>query len=336
MAKQATVLIGNFEGGELASSGTGFVAGDGTRVVTNKHVVTGTDDEPDVLKIVFFPGTSQAKIVQVPVSSISLYGTLSREDESYHKEDLAFIELKSKIAEPLDVYAAEELEETMPVWAFGFPEGTEIRKESAMPSPTVHSLRIERIEKQQSLVTNLQLSGSPTHGNSGGPVILGNGSVVGVLQAKASSAPIIFSVPVIRVRKMLAGLSPGHSSISDEWNKPVVGDHPSKARRPVAQRGSVQESGPIQDYGSALNSRLLSTYDLAGLSARELTILRNEPFARRGYIFRRADLNRAFSTTSWYIPLTRNLTAVQRLLTKTETRNVDFIQRYQKQNGMEF
>src|SRR5438067_2295336 len=37
--KAATVLIFNYEGGQLTATGTGFVIDDGATVVTNKHVV---------------------------------------------------------------------------------------------------------------------------------------------------------------------------------------------------------------------------------------------------------------------------------------------------------
>lgn len=330
--KESTVLIGNFEGGELHSTGTGFVVADGKKIVTNKHVVTGKDDKADPLKIVFRPGTDKARIVQVKANAVSLYGTLSRSDKDYHKEDLAFVSIGAVVSEPLELSDSPNILETMPVWALGFPNGTQILSDQDMPSVTVHSLRLERIERAKSIATLLQLSGSPTYGNSGGPVVDREGRVLGVLQAKAREAPILFAIPSIRASKMLAGKKASNKSIAELWKQPIGGSEDSTPRTKPVQ----SDPGPRQSYSSILNQGEVGWSDLDGLSAFELTSLRNEPFARRGYIFKRADLRRIFSRTSWYSPRTRNLAAVQRLLTRTERKNVDFVRSYQRQTGKEF
>lgn len=51
------------------------------------------------------------------------------------------------------------------------------------------------------------------------------------------------------------------------------------------------------------DSEYLTESDLTLLSKSKLRIARNEIYARHGYIFNSADLNRYFSKMSWYIPL---------------------------------
>jgi hypothetical protein len=68
--------------------------------------------------------------------------------------------------------------------------------------------------------------------------------------------------------------------------------------------------------------RLLTRSDLAGLSAAELRIARNEIFARRGRHFDSPDLQQRFGKFSWYHPYTSDPP-----LSATESENVKLIQR---------
>lgn len=176
---------------------------DGLTVFTNRHVVVGQDDEVDPLKIVFYSGTDHPKLVQVDVASIKVFeGTLPL-DEHYHEKDVALIRLKNKVAEPLKLGKSETREETQPVWLLGFPHGTQIRMDTDMPSPTVHSMRIERLERKNGSVRVIQLGGSPTHGDSGGPVIDSEGNVVGLMQAKDLDSSIVYAVPTLTIRNLI-------------------------------------------------------------------------------------------------------------------------------------
>lgn len=55
--------------------------------------------------------------------------------------------------------------------------------------------------------------------------------------------------------------------------------------------------------GLAASQRYLSTTDLQGYSDWELTIARNEIYARHGRRFRNADLQRYFDAQPWYRPV---------------------------------
>jgi len=78
----------------------------------------------------------------------------------------------------------------------------------------------------------------------------------------------------------------------------------------------------------------LSDSDLYGKSRSQLDIMRNLPYARHGYRFKRGDLLSYFSQFSWYEPDTSSMGTVERRLSSTERYNVQLIQAYQQRNGM--
>jgi len=74
------------------------------------------------------------------------------------------------------------------------------------------------------------------------------------------------------------------------------------------------------------SQRYLSYVDIEYLSSRDLKIMRNEIFARHGYIFKTSDMIQHFSEQSWYRPLNNDVTAY---LSKIEKENVNFIKQYE-------
>jgi len=74
------------------------------------------------------------------------------------------------------------------------------------------------------------------------------------------------------------------------------------------------------------SERLLSASDLSGLSKYDLKIMRNEIFARHGYIFTTNDMKNYFQNQSWYTPRYSNVTS---MLTRIEQQNITLIKRYE-------
>jgi hypothetical protein len=68
--------------------------------------------------------------------------------------------------------------------------------------------------------------------------------------------------------------------------------------------------------------RVLSADEVAGLSPAELSIARNEIFARRGRIFNSPDLRAYFSKFQWYQPR-----ASEVALNAVESQNVEIIRK---------
>lgn len=75
------------------------------------------------------------------------------------------------------------------------------------------------------------------------------------------------------------------------------------------------------------STRYLTYADIAGKSKWELSVMRNEIFARHGYIFRKnMAIRDHFMRQSWYEPRYYN---VEHLLTDIERYNVEFIKSFE-------
>ena len=74
------------------------------------------------------------------------------------------------------------------------------------------------------------------------------------------------------------------------------------------------------------SERRLSEFDLSRLGSRDLKIMRNEIFARHGYIFKTADMINYFSGESWYRPLYHDVT---HMLSSIEKANVNLIKSFE-------
>lgn len=74
------------------------------------------------------------------------------------------------------------------------------------------------------------------------------------------------------------------------------------------------------------SKRLLNYQDVTNLTKRQLKIMRNEIFARHGYIFTTNDMIQYFSGQSWYRPLHKD---VSNKLTYIEKENVKYIKSFE-------
>jgi hypothetical protein len=74
--------------------------------------------------------------------------------------------------------------------------------------------------------------------------------------------------------------------------------------------------------------RLLDRSDLLDKSAFDLKVMRNEIYARHGYIFRLPDMRSYFSGQAWYTPQYQDVTG---MLTPIEKGNIELIRRYERQ-----
>ena len=74
------------------------------------------------------------------------------------------------------------------------------------------------------------------------------------------------------------------------------------------------------------STRRLTNSDVNYLTKYQLKIMRNEIFARHGYIFQTTDMRNYFSDQSWYNPRFSN---VNNLLSNTEKQNIELIKRYE-------
>lgn len=85
------------------------------------------------------------------------------------------------------------------------------------------------------------------------------------------------------------------------------------------------EDVDVNDY--ILDHYELTHEDLANLSKSQLRLLRNEIYARHGYIFKSKDLQDYFGSMPWYIGSISNQNDVP--LNSTERKNIAMIQKYE-------
>jgi len=88
---------------------------------------------------------------------------------------------------------------------------------------------------------------------------------------------------------------------------------------------AVQSNVP-GDYPDASN-RILTPTELSGFSKQELKLMRNEIFARHGYIFKSGEMKNHFASKPWYKPQYND---VNNMLSDIEKQNINTIQQLEK------
>lgn len=78
----------------------------------------------------------------------------------------------------------------------------------------------------------------------------------------------------------------------------------------------------------------LTSAQLKNKSAKELTLIRNEIYAKKGYSFKRKELKAYFSKQQWYIPYCGG--ALSCNINKIEKANIKFISKYQKKYKLQY
>ncbi len=93
---------------------------------------------------------------------------------------------------------------------------------------------------------------------------------------------------------------------------------------------SVPATPPSSSYGYGRfpegSTRFLTNSDLSGKSNWDLRIMRNEIFARHGYIFKKPELIQYFSGQSWYVPRYNDVSS---LLSNSERQNARFLKNHE-------
>jgi hypothetical protein len=74
------------------------------------------------------------------------------------------------------------------------------------------------------------------------------------------------------------------------------------------------------------SSRELSVSDVENRLAEELTVMRNEIYARHGYSFNNKAVRARFDSTGWYVPMGLD---IREKLTEVEVQNIALITRYE-------
>jgi len=114
------------------------------------------------------------------------------------------------------------------------------------------------------------------------------------------------------------------------------GDDPNAPKIPFCKKiitstGSATSNPPSDNTAVPGNypqasERLLTNSDIAGLSKWQLKIMRNEIYARHGYIFKTDDMRSYFNQQSWYSPQYEDIST---FLSKIEKANIEFIKKHE-------
>ena len=161
--------------------------------MTNHHVVSSAGLGHNV-RLVVRPGQGNQRILDARVIKLD------------YDNDLALL----KVDPPRDLVVIplgkdDELVETMPLAAFGYPFGRMLAADNGYPTVSVTTGTITALRKKAGKLSNIQLDASVNPGNSGGPVVDKKGELLGIVVSGFMGAQLNFAIPVSVVREFLAG-----------------------------------------------------------------------------------------------------------------------------------
>jgi len=139
----------------------------------------------------------------------------------------------------------------------------------------------------------------------------------------------VISVQLLGANKFIVG-DESHKNINEDNLQSDNSNQENTHSEKTDNNFSTQEQNKSPEYNSDvkvnLSQQLLTEEDLSSLSQQELKLMRNEIFARHGYIFNSKDLQEYFSKQSWYRP---QYTDVSDKLNAIERQNISFIKKYE-------
>lgn len=221
--KPAVVLVGSYRATDnprFQYLGTGFVVGDGLRVVTNAHVAQRVSTEGD---------NAPSLVVQVRSGANAWIMRPARLIEANPDQDLALLHIEGAPVPALSVAASDRVREGEDLAFMGFPLGGVLGFAAvthratvssittmALPSPTSQQLNARAIRSMRAgPVQVFQLDGTAYPGNSGGPLFdPDSGAVLGVISmvwlkstreaALSQPSGITYAIPSRYVLELLA------------------------------------------------------------------------------------------------------------------------------------
>jgi len=149
----STALFTNADG-----SGTGFIISADGYIATAFHVING------------------AKLVQVRTSNGKIVNAVIVKTDP--RNDLAILKIEGTGFKPIQIQSSLEVKRGDKVYAMGFP-----RFDSQGLEPKLTDGLISSLSGIHDDAAELQISNPIQPGNSGGPLFLGNGKVVGVINS---------------------------------------------------------------------------------------------------------------------------------------------------------
>lgn len=189
--KSATAFV-EIEANGTRGSASAFCIDASGIFVTSYHVLEKVP-RPCKLNLVLRAGMTD---------QILLPATLIRSDKV---ADLALLKVdNAKELIPLEVGSADNLIETTPLVAFGYPFGRLLAGgKEEYPSITVSTGRITSLRRMGGALHRIQLDANLNPGNSGGPLLDEQGKVVGIVASGIVGTGVNFAVPSSCLTRLL-------------------------------------------------------------------------------------------------------------------------------------
>ena len=190
-AQRATALV-DVNTSEGRAFGTAFCVGEGGLFATDGHVVL---ENAGSVKLVIRAGEKDQRVVTGRVLGID------------YDADLALIQSDNPGDTPKLVLGdSQAVQPTQEITAFGFPFGNMLALDKdSYPSITVNSGKVTALRKEKGELALIQVDALVNPGNSGGPVLDGEGRVIGLVESGVPGAGLNFITPVAKLKKMMAG-----------------------------------------------------------------------------------------------------------------------------------
>lgn len=222
---------------EQRATGSGVIISANGYIVTNNHVISGTNGSP-------------ADEINVILSDNKRFiATLVGKDPA---SDLAVLKIKAEDLVPIPTGNSDEIKPGQWVLAIGYPLGMDATVTAGIVSGKYRSIGINRRQSQDPVESFIQTDAVINQGNSGGALITADGSLVGLNSAMLASNGAYsgygFSIPVNMVKKIAADLI-RFGAVQRTW----IGLTPS-AEKPAKQKGVIIET--IAANGPAANAGL--------------------------------------------------------------------------------
>ena len=188
--KAGTVLV-EVRGPRGYSTGSGFIVTADGHILTNKHVVEGSGSPPE-FHVMLHSGTPSQKRYK------------AERIQGSTENDLALLKIDAKDLKPLVFGNANELSETVTLWAFGFPLGNLFRDAEKGPEMTINKGNVTALRRAAGGGLELiQVDAQVNPGNSGGPLVSGDGRVYGVITFAIRESTLRFAIPSTSVWSFL-------------------------------------------------------------------------------------------------------------------------------------
>jgi S1-C subfamily serine protease len=224
-------------------------------IVRHRHVVVSPKDSN--ITLVFWSGTKKEKSGRAEIVATD------------PDRDLAVLRIRGirGLPLPLETGPIPGLVETTPVYVLGFPFGKLLTTNQGNPAITVGKGSVSSLrEDEHGELAIVQIDGALNPGNSGGPVVDGQGRLVGVAVATIKGAGIGLAIPSIQLTKMLQGVDLSAGPIPEMAARPgpAIGKAEDRPQPAPVNGGRAAESAGAERRGRGAAPDLQSTPVRAG------------------------------------------------------------------------